>query len=401
MPPQNNDIQSVVDHLAESLRRSVSVDDRNRQYLTSSRHFGDLDDLRVNVLLSRELSHEASEYLFSFVDAAQGVGPIEVPANQSLGIFRRRCYPVQKGDTCVGYLWLIGDATKAEDRLIAQALPLLAEALTYPAPSTPRQDSEIWNSLPQQIVHPRRRQAMQELWSSQTIDLRSQIAVVVAYAPGLTFEATILAQKLDDFAARSPLDRRVLRLSAAAREDLAITLLRFPSDQPQQMLQMSQAHRLNEHETLGITFGYSDLGRLGELEELLTQAALAAYTAFEWGQLAVSWAETRYFGLLLEAALEDPSRVIPSQIASLLSSGAGADLLKTAIVFFQEACEISKTSHRLRIHRTTLYYRLARIEELTGYDLKNGNDRLALQLGTALTKFLETSLPAFLHSEES
>ncbi len=400
MPPRTDDVQHLVDQLAESLRRSVSVDDRSRHYLTSSRHFGDLDDLRVNVLLSRELSHEASEYLFSFVDAAQSAGPIEVPANPSLGIARRRCYPVQKDDAFVGYLWLIGDATKAEDRLIAQTLPLIAEALIHRSPSAPQQDSDLWNSLPLKIARSQH-QAMQELWSNQTIDLSTQIAVIISYAPDISIEATALAQYLDHFTARSPLDRRVLRTPAAARGDLALTLLRFPAGQVPENLQMAQTRSRKEHESLGIASGHSNWGRLGELEGLLTQAALAAYTAFEWEQSVVPWSETSYFGLLLEAVLEDPTQVIPSQVARLRTTGASADLIKTAVAFFQEAGDISKTSEHLRIHRTTLYYRLARIEELTGYDLKSGNDRLALQIGTTLMKFLETSLPAFLHSEEN
>ena len=400
MPPRNDDIQHLVNQLAESLRRSVSIDDRSRHYLTSSRHFGDLDDLRMKVLLSRELSPEASEYLFSFVDAADCVGPIEVPANQSLGISRRRCYPVQEDETCVGYLWLIGDATKAEDRLIAQTLPLLTEALTHLTPRTPRQDSEMWISLPQQIIRSRRR-TMQQLWSDQTIDLSSQVAVVTSYAPALHLKDAVHAQSLDDFAAQSTLDRRVSRLPAAARGDLAITLLRFPSGQPPQNIRMSQSHDLKDHETLDIAFGHSDWGRLGDIERLVTQATLAAYTAFEWGRFVASWSDTGYFGLLLEATLEDPTRVIPSEVTQLRTTGTGADLIKTASVFSQEAGDISKTSNRLRIHRTTLYYRLARIEELTGYDLKNGDERLALHIGTALIKFLETSLRAFLHSEEN
>jgi DNA-binding PucR family transcriptional regulator len=41
---------------------------------------------------------------------------------------------------------------------------------------------------------------------------------------------------------------------------------------------------------------------------------------------------------------------------------------------------------RLRIHKTSLYYRLRRIEKLTGMSLRDGEDRLALHLGVTLAR---------------
>jgi DNA-binding PucR family transcriptional regulator len=41
----------------------------------------------------------------------------------------------------------------------------------------------------------------------------------------------------------------------------------------------------------------------------------------------------------------------------------------------------------LSIHRTTLYYRLGRITELTGMDLRDGGERLAVHLGLKLARF--------------
>jgi DNA-binding PucR family transcriptional regulator len=43
----------------------------------------------------------------------------------------------------------------------------------------------------------------------------------------------------------------------------------------------------------------------------------------------------------------------------------------------------------LCIHRQTLYYRLGRIEELTGLDLADGADRLLLHLGVRAARLAE------------
>ena len=46
-----------------------------------------------------------------------------------------------------------------------------------------------------------------------------------------------------------------------------------------------------------------------------------------------------------------------------------------------EGTNASKAADRLFLHRNSMLYRLARIEKLTGLDLKDPRERLALQLG--------------------
>lgn len=56
------------------------------------------------------------------------------------------------------------------------------------------------------------------------------------------------------------------------------------------------------------------------------------------------------------------------------------DLARTAEVFLDCAGQASRTAAELGIHRQTLYYRLSRVEQLTGLDLNDGEDRLLLHL---------------------
>ena len=60
-------------------------------------------------------------------------------------------------------------------------------------------------------------------------------------------------------------------------------------------------------------------------------------------------------------------------------------LVRTLRVYLDHGCNGPAASAALHIHRTTLYYRLGRIRELTGLDLDDGRTRLTLHLGlTAL-----------------
>lgn len=57
-----------------------------------------------------------------------------------------------------------------------------------------------------------------------------------------------------------------------------------------------------------------------------------------------------------------------------------AELAHTAEVFLDHAGQAGRTASALGIHRQTLYYRLSRIEQLTGLDLDQGEDRLLLHM---------------------
>lgn len=56
------------------------------------------------------------------------------------------------------------------------------------------------------------------------------------------------------------------------------------------------------------------------------------------------------------------------------------DLARTAEVFLDCAGQASRTAAALGVHRQTLYYRLSRIQQLTGLDLNDGEDRLLLHM---------------------
>ena len=62
-----------------------------------------------------------------------------------------------------------------------------------------------------------------------------------------------------------------------------------------------------------------------------------------------------------------------------------SDLIRTLRVFFAANANVSEAADRLYLHRNSLPYRLTRVQELTGLDLKDPRARLALQLGLLAT----------------
>jgi DNA-binding PucR family transcriptional regulator len=65
------------------------------------------------------------------------------------------------------------------------------------------------------------------------------------------------------------------------------------------------------------------------------------------------------------------------------------ELLQTLEVYLDLAGDAKHAAERLALHRASLYYRLRRIEETAGIDLKSGTDRLAAHLAVKALRLLD------------
>ncbi|MFD3326093.1 PucR family transcriptional regulator [Streptomyces sp. NPDC058701] len=128
-----------------------------------------------------------------------------------------------------------------------------------------------------------------------------------------------------------------------------------------------------------VTAGVGDPVRtLADLHDAWDQALAAARAAAaqpRWGPVA-QWSEIGPYRLLAALApgpVDDPS-------TRALLGPAHRELARTAEVFLDSAGQAGRAAAALGIHRQTLYYRLSRVEQLTGLDLGEGEDRLLLHM---------------------
>ncbi|MFE6741080.1 helix-turn-helix domain-containing protein [Streptomyces tubercidicus] len=117
--------------------------------------------------------------------------------------------------------------------------------------------------------------------------------------------------------------------------------------------------------------------------------------------VALSCRDTGVYGPLMLAAMTSPELVAPPQIAELGTGARTDSLARTAEVFLDAAGDTAAASAQLSIHRTTLYYRLAQVEKKTGWDLKNGRDRLTLHLALKMRRLHDSGIPALLRGEDA
>jgi hypothetical protein len=109
----------------------------------------------------------------------------------------------------------------------------------------------------------------------------------------------------------------------------------------------------------------------------LRVAAGAPSRVARWGELRAD----RLLAALPRVALDD----LPDGLRTLFAGGH-EQLVETLETYLDHAGDAKATAAALQVHRTSLYYRLHRIEELAGVDLTSGEDRLLCHMALRLAR---------------
>jgi sugar diacid utilization regulator len=86
------------------------------------------------------------------------------------------------------------------------------------------------------------------------------------------------------------------------------------------------------------------------------------------------------------ASMGEKPPVLHAGLQALLESPEAQPMIETLETYLDVAGNAQVTAERLNLHRTSLYYRLQRVEQLANTDLKNGLERLALHLTIKLAR---------------
>jgi sugar diacid utilization regulator len=99
-----------------------------------------------------------------------------------------------------------------------------------------------------------------------------------------------------------------------------------------------------------------------------------------WSQLGIYRVLSQLTGDVVRSASVHPG------LERLLDDPANVPLLDTLETYLDLAGNAHATADQMNLHRTSLYYRLQRVEQLAGTDLKDGNERLSLHLALKLAR---------------
>ncbi|MEG8183204.1 PucR family transcriptional regulator [Nocardia terpenica] len=394
----SNELQHLVDALAQRLRRPVAVDDTTFRLLAYSSHGDDVDELWKTAVLTRAVPPNHVAWLGRY-ELSKAAHPVRLPANPELRAYPRIAIPVRCQGMHFGCLWLIEhDATIGDaDLAVASSFADRAGEILF----RERVLSDLQSA--------RRGELLRDLLSDDP-DLRLAAAdrlteSALFTARGAAVCITVLAVPADgadlyeddrlalsvslDRAARSVPTRECLRLMRPTHgvlittepavhrcQDIATTLY----DTASRLLDRAD----NRHTVVvGIgpavpTLADTVSSYRGALQAARVAAAVPAFRPVaEFGQLGV-------YGLLVGL----PPDRLPSQSDSIVNRLLQADpvLFTTAELFLDRAGDVRAVADILSVHRASIYQRLRRIEHVTGIDLADGEQRLALHLGIRIAR---------------
>ncbi|MFH8791045.1 PucR family transcriptional regulator [Streptomyces sp. NPDC017941] len=398
--PGSYELQALVDELAERLGRSVAVDDPLVRMVCTSRHFGDEDPVRIGTLLQGRADNAAIRHVL-----AQGVTRWSaagfIDGRDDLGLLPRYVVPLRERGHLLGLLMVVVPEkalAERETRAIARAVDAMAAQMYaehLAADTQKTAERELVLALvgtdATARTTARRRARERGLLNAAEHVLVTVVRLGCATASARQSEAAL-------WGALEGLRRtRSARgLVAIGKEQATLLQLRDRPPGPDEVAAQS-ARVLDELRTfLGPSadpvVGVG--GRHPRLDDAWTsyeQALVAARAARRLPTLkgAGDWELLGELAVLLqlpEHALD--ASLVPEPLRTLGEAQGGDRLRDTLRCFLQHAGSIPRTADTLGIHRTSLYYRLRQIQDITGLDLDDGAHRLTLHLGLRIEELI-------------
>jgi hypothetical protein len=397
------EFQQLVDGLARRLGRTVAIDDRDIRLVAYSSHEGvGIDALRQYSILNRRVPPQVEQYVHGH--AQRKTSPFRLPSAPELGMdLARVCVPICQGDAVLGWLVLL----EAEGPLEQADLDAAREGAHEAAVLFQR------SQLAEELGRRRVRELVPRLIGDDEVGQgQAALALVESdlFAAGQPVAALVAtlrpgSRMLDDTqrtALETALERTGRRLTArrhlhlvrpdhgvllVATRDLSIVSGGIAAVAQGLAGEIGQHAAGEEPAYVGIGETVDELAGAARSYRQARQAAELGRAVATLGRV-VSYGDLGSYALLARIPPGELTRdAIPVQARRLLEADEpGRVLITTLEEFLDRAGNVKATADALSVHRATLYYRLGRVEQVSGADLDNGEDRLALHLGLKVAR---------------
>ncbi len=364
-------LQELVDSLAAATGLPATLEDRDLNVVVSSGHDDVIDEVRRTSILRRRSSTSVQQ-LFATFGIARAEGPLRIPADAAQGRLARWCLPVRWRRVTYGYLWLLDPdgLVSAEDLLgVDDLVEQVAASMAQRARTSDRVSWAVGDLLADDAgVRARAREDLRR----DGLLARDQLVVAVLVPR--------------DGGPAGPLNPWLLPrgvLSAPVGQRAALVLP--GADAAAEVVERAARSLLAAHPG-GVAAGVSGPvdaadGRAGWRQ---ADAAVRVALGSTGAPVALrTWADLGVLRLLAFAEADVLASSVADDGARRLLAG-DPELLRTARVWLDHGGSAQRTAAALAVHRQTLYSRLRRVCEVTGADLEDGRDRLALHLALTL-----------------
>jgi sugar diacid utilization regulator len=391
-----SDVQALVDALASELGRPVAVDDQHLRSIAYSSHPETVDSVRLASILQREAPQPVRAWLDELgIERADSY--LRVPGNPGLAMAARVCIPLRFDDVPLGYLWLIDEPAPLGAEQLEEATRYAAEfeVALYRDRLLERDNRRLERELVGQLIGLRsgdRAAAAAELLRAGHLvkaPVYAVLSVSAFYGDGRQVDDGVLVRLVD--AAEQV--RRVVAphhlLVLVDGDEVVLVLASATDDEPgrrgEAVVAASAASEASGWRiAVGVSAGRRSLDDLAAAYGEAHAAARVGTTA-GYPDVVVRWDGLGADRVLVELLGDrKPADLLPASLRRLLGSAEGLVLVETLERYLDLGGDARAAAEALYLHRSSLYGRLRRIEEVSGIDLRSGDDRLEAHLGVRL-----------------
>ena len=366
------DLRDAITSLATKVDSPLILEDDRQRLLAHSPHHAIPDDLRRDAIMARSLDPEVMAWCDQW-GIRTSEKAVRTPRDDTIGTLARVCTPLRHNGTLLGFIWAIDDPP-----LDAEAIETMEDAANgisqqmYRDRVAVRLGSELLRGLVSDSAE------LREMCAAETA-VRSALppgsqAVLMVARGGPVDDIDVLIHRRDSRALRFAVGNEMVVLSPETRpgeetaRQFAVEILSESPEEWQVAVGLSDPHA-----STSLHLAYREASR----------AALVAATIPSESRIA-RWGSLGAYRLLSRAAVGiDADEIDEPRLAQIAHD---PELMRTLETYLDLAGSAKATAEALHIHRATLYYRLDKIEQLTGSDLGTGGDRLAFHVGLKLLR---------------
>ncbi|MGQ4413710.1 PucR family transcriptional regulator [Streptomyces sp. SAS_269] len=384
------DYQELVDEVSELLGVPATLENRDFELIAFGAYDSEgdldpsaLDPVRTRSILTRRSTVAVREWFEGF-GITRATGPVRIPPTPEAGVYRGRiCLPVRHRGVVLGYVWLLDDDPGPTEAQLGAAMQVTGRIGALLADEQ-RAGAGLGREL--RAVLTAERGWQQDM---AVAELRTALGTRGDGPHTLVCVAPWPSADPDD----APSVRTVPHATAlctvpwgATQQSLAVLVRLRSADVATPALTAASrvlkesagargARRPRDAAAAGVGESRIGLAELGEVWQEASAAARAALAEPRFGPVA-EWGRVGPYRLL--TAL--PPQTAHDPAVGPLLTPAHRELARTAEVYLDCAGQAGRTAAELGVHRQTLYYRLSRVEQLTGLELDDGEDRLLLHM---------------------
>jgi len=379
-----DEIQVLLESLSADLGSSLVLDDAEQHLIAYTGHDGSLDEVRRESILGRG-AQPAVRRWFEQWGIRDAVAPVRTPADVGAGVRARWCIPVRHRGELFGFVSAFDD-DQLDDAVLDGAMETAEQlaAVLFRRRLAERTDAELVRHL----IH--RTGPADD--PGDAYPRRGHIAVVLI---GVNEEPDRDGRMLTDLAVAIRRAADAFPLGTAPSGEIggliaAIVPLHRSSDtEPATQLAetvVGSVSRSSSHSAIsaGISSGSCSASTAAAAYAEARRALKVARCVPRFSPIA-AWNDIGAYRTLvaIPQVIGDNGAIDPR----VLVLHRHPELVRTAEVFLDRAGDAQSTAEHLVIHRSTLYQRLSRIDQLCNLDLhRSGEDRLVTHIGLRLLR---------------